>query len=156
MEGVYSELPKLFSAVVVGLVTALLTVRLALSRFRSEQWWLRRAESYSAVFGALHDMKMFLKATTEDQIGNVAQPPERLSRLLNKWQGGEDNLAKAIDMGLLLFSPQSIVVLERLQQELLEQSISDFSWDHAQARLERIEACLTALRELAILDLKVR
>lgn len=155
MEFVVGELPKLVSGILIAIVTAWLTVHLALRRFRTEQWWSRKADSYAGVFAAVHDMKTFLRASLEDQVGNVAQGGDRLADLGLRWQHGQDDLAKAIDMGLLLFDPAAVKELEALQRDLAEQSVNDFSWEHLPRRIELLEQFLASFRTLARQDLGI-
>ena len=44
------ELIKLLSSIPVAIVTAWVTVWLALRRFRSERWWERKVDSYTSLF----------------------------------------------------------------------------------------------------------
>ncbi|MCY2927439.1 MAG: hypothetical protein NT031_18785 [Planctomycetota bacterium] len=50
-------LTSLAVGITVAIVSAYVTVRLALKRFRAEQWWSRRADAYSAILEALHYSK---------------------------------------------------------------------------------------------------
>ena len=54
------ELGRLLGELLVGLVVAvvasLVTVRLSLKRFYAERWWDRKADAYTRVIAALHQM----------------------------------------------------------------------------------------------------
>ena len=50
-------LTSLAVGVMVAIVSAYVTVRLALSRFRAEQWWTRKADAYASILEALHYSK---------------------------------------------------------------------------------------------------
>ena len=52
MDAILSELLKLVSGLLITVLAAWVTVRLAIRRFRLEQWWSRKADSYVAVFVA--------------------------------------------------------------------------------------------------------
>lgn len=155
MDLIVNEGTKALYAVSVAILTAWLTVSFAMRRFKSEQWWSRKADSYAAVFAAAHSMKLFLNASLENQIGNVAQAQDRLSSLAVQWQRGEDHLAKAVDMGLFLFSNATVAELEALQQDLSKLSIHDMSWENILPRIDRIDQFLVSLRQLARHDLGV-
>ena len=61
----------LFIALSIALVSAHITVRLALKRFRSEKRWLRKMEAYERIIEALHH----LKASAQAGIDVVQKPP---------------------------------------------------------------------------------
>ena len=147
------ELIKLLSGIPIAVVTAWVTVWLALRRFRSERWWERRVENYTALFVALHEMQTFLRASQEDQRGNTAQGAVRMAELSAKWMQGQDQLAKALDIGLFVFSRNALNKLEGLQHGLREASVNDFS--NIQPRIKLIEECLSTLRHIALEDLQV-
>jgi len=155
MDTIIDELPKFISAVVIAVITAIVAVHLSLRRYRSEQWWSRKADSYAAIFSALHDMKIFLSKSLEDQIGNAAQPPDEMDKLAQRWVQGSESLDRAIDMGIFLFSPSAVAELEKLQGGLQRESVNDFSWDNIPNRLDIIEECLHSVRILALKDLGI-
>ena len=76
-----SVMLSFLGSLLVGVTTGLLTAWLTARRFRGEQWWTRKAESYTSILVTLHEMKRFLKISFEDQIGNEAQSKERLGEL---------------------------------------------------------------------------
>jgi ABC-type arginine transport system permease subunit len=49
--------PTVQVAVFSQIVVALITVRLALGRFRQERWWERKYEAYSEMLTSLHQLR---------------------------------------------------------------------------------------------------
>jgi hypothetical protein len=47
-------LSSLLPSLIVGICTAIFSVRLALRRFHAERWWERKAEAYSQIEEALY------------------------------------------------------------------------------------------------------
>lgn len=47
----------LIPALIVGVATALVTVKLSIRKFYTERWWERRADAYSRIVEALHKHK---------------------------------------------------------------------------------------------------
>jgi len=52
---------NLFTAILIGALSALITADLAFRRFRTEKWWERKVEAYTKVIESLH----YLKAWTD-------------------------------------------------------------------------------------------
>ncbi len=55
---------KYLPSLIIAIITAIITVHLSLRRFHSEQWWVRKADSYSKIVESLHEIKTYC----EDQI----------------------------------------------------------------------------------------
>lgn len=121
---VQTDIVKAFLSISTGLIIAIVsayvTVRLSIKRFREERWWERKAESYTSILVALHNMKKYLEESQENQIGNEAKSNERMNNVYEGWIQGEDELSKAVDIGIFLFSEQAIEQILMLQSKLKE------------------------------------
>ena len=49
----------IIGGIIVGAVSAWITVQLSLRKFRTEKWWELKVEAYSKIIGALHNSKAF-------------------------------------------------------------------------------------------------
>lgn len=155
MESLSGHLATLVTGIIIAFTSALLSVRLSIKRFRSERWWERKAESYATILESLHYMKLYCNEQFENQVGNEAIPPERLTELSNKWTTGEEAISKAIDMGLFMFSNEAIQSLSTLQDDLMKASVKDFSWENIPERIDALNGCMSNLRAIAKKDLKI-
>ena len=95
----------LANSIVQPVVSAISTVRLALRRFRSEKWWERKADSYSRIIEALHQ----LKRTTQSEINAIhADPGEEASAEIGRIEReSHSELHRAIDTGSILLSTEA-------------------------------------------------
>ena len=76
----------LASAIFVSVVTAVLTVQLALRRFYSEKWWERRSDAYSEIIKALHQVREHADTNLQFALRDKDLPEEGDARLTKEMQ----------------------------------------------------------------------
>jgi hypothetical protein len=157
-------LTNLVLAIASAIVSALITVHLALKRFRAERWWERKADAYSAIIEALHHMKRGIG----DDLRGIEQnrpPPddERDKELTARYAKASDEVHKAADLGSFLLSDQASEALKELMDGLRqahEDALVDGMYPDAyiglSGQLKAIEKCLAKLPQIAKRDLSVR
>ena len=106
------------AALVVALLSAWVTVQLALRRFRTEKWWERQADAYDRVINALHEMKGFwqrqLDAAARDR--DLSEDEEEL--LSQQYSKAKHEIDRAVDLGSYVLGNEARGRLERYQQEM--------------------------------------
>jgi len=149
------QVTTFLTGIIIAITSAFLSVHLSIKRFRSERWWERKAQSYALILESLHYMKLNCEVQFENQIGNEVVPTDRTDELIEKWISGEEDISKAIDMGLFIFSSEAVKSLSNLQKDLKEASIHDFSWEYLPERIDALTSCMSNLRDIAKKDLKI-
>ena len=143
------------TAIVVAIVTAFLTVRLALKRFYSEKWWERKAEAYSAILEALHHVRNYTHHNFDALKRGVDLPPEGDAELTEKLQNAMAELRKRWDIGSFIISTKAVVVMDTFMEEL-DASAKYSNWDaHLILKMHAVNKCLDSMRAIAREDLKV-
>ena len=143
------------TAIVVAVVTAFLTVHLALKRFYSEKWWERKAEAYSAILEALHHVRNYTHHNLESLKRGVDLPPEGDAELTKKLQDAMAELRKRWDVGSFVISEEAVVVMDTFMQEL-DASTKYSNWDaHLILKMDAVNNCLGAMRKIGRRDLKL-
>jgi len=159
--------------VLVAVVTAVLTVQLALRRFYTERWWEKKAEAYLNVIDALsvqlrqlqdeldelHSYQTQLQHSQTPGSVKVTVLPEEM-RLENKrrWDEAVQELEDARIQGAFLLSDASVGALERFQQEraMLARDVRYVGYDDILERqVELAQEVLDEFRSLAKKDLRV-
>jgi len=146
-----SSLPSLL----VGVMTALISVRLSLRRFHAERWWERKAEAYSRIIEALHNAMEYCEARSDESLTRVELSEERKQQLEQDYRQAARELRKATAVGAYIIAPRVADVLARLHSrpELdWEQTPTFEFYDH---EYEGYKSALSEIRELAKKDLGV-
>ena len=138
----------------IALVSAYITVRLALKRFRSEKRWLRKMEAYERIIEALHH----LKASAQAEIDVVQKPPNSYPapgpELTQRWREAYLEIEKAVDVGTLLLSEEAHERLMCYRKEAKQVENPDSSFECADAELAASNRCLPDLIRMAKKDLE--
>ena len=76
-----------------------LTVWFALRRFQAEKWWEKKFASYTAIFGALHDMSVGFDEEIDALERGSELSPDQSRANSEKYLTGRNELYKQIDIG---------------------------------------------------------
>ena len=96
---------NVISSVATGLLTALISVRLALRRFRSERLWDRRVQAYSNLFEALFHVKAYTKRALDRIEGGGDLNDDYMKELAARSGEGYREIRKAVVIGVLALGP---------------------------------------------------
>lgn len=161
---------QLAGSLVVGLVIALVsaysTVRLAFRRFYSEKQWERKAEAYTKIFIALHKLKthsaheLFLIENGHSLLQEESLEMERkvvMKRLESNMLSGLADLQLQIDIGTFAITEDAVHLLQEHQLSLGE-SIELWKRDqnlitHFDHKVRSADTCLVELRKIAKRDM---
>ena len=101
-------------SIVVGVCTAIISVKLALRRYRAERWWERKAEAYSRIVEALHALMEYC-STMADADRGVPYSEERKKELGDECHRAYLELRKATGIGAYIVSDEVAAVLAKLE-----------------------------------------
>ena len=146
---------SIFSAILISVITSWITVRLALKKFYSERWWVRKDEAYTSIIDALSDLVNYYDVFYDETLGIKQISDERRKEMNEISKKGHSLLKKATSIGAFVISKDAELALKQYWQESEEKhDPNDWLWeieyDYAKAK--------TALEELvkcAKKDLKV-
>lgn len=137
-----------------SVVVAWWTAKNAVSRFYSERWFERKVDAYTKVIEAMHEMRritrvelrLFAQNRSTEKFADENHP---------KYRQAQAELARLIDMGVLLFSKDAAEVLDELSEKLEQlQDPEISSLDCWQDEIKALQLALTKLRPIAKADLK--
>ena len=148
-------LQNLGVSIVAGAACAYITVRLALKRFRAEQWWTRKVDAYSAIFEALHRMKRFDEECEREALEGRQRNEEQMKRLQERAFAGRNDLLEAVDTARFILSDEAVRLLLEAREGLERASKHDSLFEYVEDALGTISGCLEALPEVAKRDLAV-
>ena len=143
----------IITGLILSIVTALVTVRLALGRFRAERLWVRRVDAYQAVLEALHHASRDCRVERARYLSPSEHQPSEAER--RKIHEAYAAISKAIDLGSFLLSDEAATCLNKLEKGLREarEPGEDFL-GHIEDSEDAINDCLGSLRDIAKKDIK--
>ena len=149
-------LVNLVVGVVVAVISAYLTVLLAMRRFRTQQWWVRKVDAYMAMLDALHHAKGVTAMRLSEIEEHREYRNEHREQMQKKGSVAFGEIQKAVDTGSFLLSNKANEILKKLIRALREPHNADDYYDHLGASFAAIEACLKELPVAARKDLGMK
>lgn len=146
---------QLGTSLLVAIVTALLTVWLALNRFYREKWWEARMRAYTEIIQALHHMKRDLELSLPAAYEQRDTDTEFHKSWDAKHRAAWDEVRKYIDLGEFLISPSAVRLLRQLSDDC-SYSPNDMYVDYLESSEAAVNKCLPALKRAAQDDLRLR
>lgn len=150
---------SLASALIVAVVTSLLTVRLALGRFYSEKWWERKAAAYAAIIESMHYVREHADShLAHEERGRIPMPPEGKEKLMLELQNAMASLRKHRDVGGFLISDRATAALNELFLELDKSAnigLQRTFFEYLDYRVGALDRSLEQMRRIAHDDLSL-
>lgn len=147
---------QILVGLVIAVVTAVVTVKLAFRRFRSERWWEKKAEAYSKIVEALHHMKRYYMEEIAAYEKGTRLDEARQTELGGRLKEGVDAIKLAADVGTSLISDEAVECIEKLHKGLSEVSTEEDWYGYIDAKCAEVESCLKTMRSVARRDLRVK
>ena len=144
----------LLAGVPVALLSAWVTVRLALRRFQSERMFERRIDAYVQVLESMHAVKHYLERQVWAHELNYTIPTDRTDALAKEYDSGLVDLRRYTDLGSVLFSDRAVELLDDLSVKLRPTSGEEAGIERTKVRLEAIVRGLREFRQIARKDLR--
>lgn len=146
-----SSLPSL----VVGVLTALISVRLSLRRFHAERWWERKADAYSKIIEALYNAAEYCHLRSVEDMNGVELTKERSDQLDSDYCKASVELKQSTGIGAYIISREAADILTKLQQRKRLDSSQLARFEFYETECAAYREALDRIRTLAKKDLKV-
>ena len=142
-------LGQLGVGIVIAGVSAYVTVRLALGRFRDEQWWSRRVDAYTAIIEAIYKMKQCDEAYMREYVHRREMSEKSREEVSRKSIDAYNEIKKAVDTGGFLLSDGAVAVLDEMQKSIAEVNNGEDYFSYLETSIEAAETCLGKLPQIA-------
>jgi len=139
-------------SVLAAVLSAGLTARWALTRFRAEKWWERKVDTYTEIARALFLVKRYVGDWVESNETGVVHTSEYQKQLLADWHKGARAVEEATVLGSFIISPKAAQVLAELQRQKCSGDPDD-PGDGATRELEALGVAIPAFTSAARTDL---
>jgi hypothetical protein len=152
MADISSTILNLAVGVLTGIVTAAISVRLALRRFLAERTWERKVAAYTEIFDALYDIQRYANMRIkeiEEGTQFVKEYEEEASR---RSSNGYDTIRRAAIRGTFVVGAAAAARLEQLVTVFDDPRHGDDPHDEISADLDAARRALADLRTIANAD----
>lgn len=139
---------QLLIGIVIAVVTSILTVTLALARFRSEKWWERQCEEYINITTAFYNLRRGCAVHISRLQQGVNLDPHFEEEVRQSMLAGSDTIRRANAIGPLLISKRAAEeVTAYCEREIAirNESVQLASLIKQEAELERVIAKFVSL-----------
>jgi len=141
-------------AIVVAFLSSWITVQLSLSRFRTERWWEKKADTYTKIIEALHNSKALLEAELGSLEDGADMADDRHKELKKRAHVAYDEIIKARDVGEFLLSRKALNCLKQYKDDSMTDP--NATWDeYLNQEFSATKKCIDALIIIAKEDLKI-
>ena len=150
------NIQTLVTAIVVAVPTSLLSVYLALRKYRTEKWWDKKAECYLETVNSMNDIIRFCDSYLAEELDGKEITDSIRDELERKFHSGKLTLETQTNIGRLLMSEDAYKDLLSLDRALSKaENDQDITQQIAGIRVET-EDCLCAFIPHAKNDLGVQ
>ncbi len=141
---------------IIAILSALITVRLAIRRFHEEKWWEKKVESYTSIFEVLHRFKIYVSQHYDQQILRD-RSEKQMGALEKEWRTTSREYARLRDLASFYLSKEALAILKAYENRKSKiRSEENDRFRRIEDDLEAVGECLKKLKEAAKKDLKIR
>lgn len=120
------DIGQLAVSVFSAVISSLLTANIALKRFQREKMWERRADGYTAILEALHEMKAWYEEHEAMLYRDHDMDDDQKAVLSGRYQAAKLQLSRRVGGSKWLFSKEVFERIERLLKEVQMRGIRDW------------------------------
>lgn len=153
---IYLAVLGLIFTISASFISSIITVKLSTRKFRNENWWQLKNQTYSKIIEALHHMKTFYSEMLDDELNKAGLIDSQRKTLNKKWRTGYDALSLEVDKGSFIVSKKSSEILKNNMENLKNNYDNPNLFENLSACSGIVEDCLNKIRDEAKLDLKVK
>jgi hypothetical protein len=149
LHGIEPALIALLPSLSVAILTAIVTVRLALRRFRSERWWERKAETYSQIVEAMVTIIEFCE--------RISQHPDKEERdqLIKECEASHRKLRRLTIQGEFVIGSRIAEILNLLLKRDPMKEWDHTIWTYEEWERDTFQNALAQVRFLVKKDLRI-
>lgn len=147
---------QLAQPIIVSIITAFITVRLSLRRFRSEKWWEKKVEAYSIIIDAIHHLKDHAEQKLDAEWQELELSPEEEHELQLQYKNAYRELVRTLDVGTFIISDEAVRILEDYKKK------PQLNWDEhdfveiISDDVKQLTECLNGIKQEAKIDLDIK
>lgn len=147
---------NVFTGSIIAVLSAWVTVRLSLERFRREKWWERKADAYERIITALHYFDNFAERNYDAAIRGKELDSETDRTLRDAVINAKDEVNRLTNIGALVLPDEAIQRLNQFQREAKKASETTNWITYLEVYSSAVQSCLADIIKIARNDLSVK
>lgn len=151
-----TEFVKFIAQAAISVSGAFLAAGLASRRFRTEKWWERKANAYTDLVSALHEMKWPSSEGLDAEIEGARHSPEEVEKLWAQFRLARRNVWRIADASAFLVSPRVLRSVQQMENALAKAENSKGSYEHLEAQYKAVQTCLDEIKTLGRGELGIK
>jgi hypothetical protein len=143
-----SVIGEIAVGIVVGIVSAYASARLALRRYRSERWWDKKYDAYIVILNSLHGLLQNVDAYYDEAMSGAETPEDQQTERRRRYREAVSEIERHITLGTFLLHRDTVDALQKLKEGInvarkLDDFVeyldaSDFSYRDALAKIRKV------------------
>jgi hypothetical protein len=145
----------LIPALIVAIISPIITIRLSMGRFFRERWWEEKRKAYSHLIEHLSYLQLFYGEWCDQALGLKKIGEKDQKRLSEGYRQAKESLKKAAATGSYIISDDAANTIESLLRELEAVKNKRGDWFSVfDESYGAVKECITKVRESAKTDLR--
>jgi len=150
------EITKLILQIFISVCAAFLAAWLANRRFKNEKWWERKADAYTNLIEALHNMKWFSGEHFDAEIEGRTLTEEYKEELWLEYKLGKRKIWRIAETSSFIVSPDVSIVIRDLEKALSNAGNAESYFEHLDEQWGAIDLCIKKVKDIAKKELSIK
>ena len=136
-------------------ITAWITVRLSLRRFRSERLWERKVQAYEKILESLHHLKSYCNEHIKSYEIGSSVGEEREKELYRKFKLAWGEINKYRDIGAFLVADSAVERLKLFEKEIQDSHVMSSFFELVDTQYGIVDDCIRDINKIARSDISI-
>ncbi|WP_261835830.1 hypothetical protein [Vibrio ishigakensis] len=150
------EIAKLVVQILISVSAAFLAAWLANRRFRNEKWWERKADAYTNLIEALHDMKWRSGEHFDAEIEQRQLSEEYSEQLWSEFKEARRNISRIAETSSFIVSPEVLDAVQDMDKALSKARNANTWFEHLDEQWGAVDECTKKIKEIGKKELNIK
>ncbi len=146
----------LIPALLVSIVTAIITVKLSVRQFRSQRWWERKADTYSRIIEYLSSLQYCYGEWIKEEMTGYKEGKIRMQKISETYNIALEGFIKECNASAYIISEKAHMELEKLRKEVEWEERTIDWFEDIETRYDMVKSTIGELRGHAKADLDLQ
>lgn len=149
------DIPQLVIQSSISIGAAFLAAWLANKRFRNEKWWEKKADAYTSLIGALHNMKWPSSEHFDAEIEHRKLNEEYSEQLWIEFNEARRNTWRIAETSSFIISQDVLIAIQEMECKLSKTRNYRSWFEHSDDQWKAIDDCINAIKYIGKKELKI-
>ncbi|MFM5846841.1 hypothetical protein [Aeromonas veronii] len=149
------DIPQLLIQCVISVGAAFIAAWFANIRFRNERWWERKANAYTSLIEALHNMKWPSAEHIDAEIEHRELNYEHSGKLWAEFNEARRNTWRIAETSSFLISQDVLTAVQKMEHKLSSARNARTWFEHLDDQWKAIDDCIVEIKIIGKKELKI-